>query len=145
MLYVCINNKIFLCTISPHGKPCCPYSYTSKAELGSGCLCVSQKLFLEQIWWENLYFLTTFLYRSALHYLYPWSPGYFGGFDRVDQTHMFAPECLNIHYWFYRLKVKMLSEETWKTSLNRLNLKTNRSPQIWFPQQQFECWIFLCM
>lgn len=49
LLYVCINNKIFLCTVSPHGKPCCPYSYTSKAELGSGFLCVSQKLFLEQI------------------------------------------------------------------------------------------------
>lgn len=52
LLYVCINNKMFLCTISPHGKPCCPYSYTNKVERGSRCLCVSHKLFLELIWWE---------------------------------------------------------------------------------------------
>lgn len=128
LLYVCINNKIFLCTIFPHGKLCCPYSYTNKAEGGSGCLCASQKLSLELIWWEYLHFLTILLYRYALRCFYLWSPGYFAGFDRVDQTYMFAPESLNIHYWFYRLKVKMLSEETWKTSLNQLNLKTNRNP-----------------
>lgn len=127
LLYVSINNKIFSHTISPHGKLSCPYSYTDKAEGGSGCLCASQKLFPELIWWENLHFLTILLYRYALHYFYPLSPRYFGACDGVDQTHMFAPEHLNIHYWFCLLKVKMLSEETWKTSLNRLNLKTNRS------------------
>lgn len=86
-----------------------------------------RSFFPELIWWENLHFLTILLYRYALHYFYPLSPRYFGACDGVDQTHMFAPEHLNIHYWFCLLKVKMLSEETWKTSLNRLNLKTNRS------------------
>ena len=130
LLYVCINNKIFLCTISPHGKPCCPYSYTNKVERGSRCLCVSHKLFLELIWWEqNLHCLTTLLYRYALLYFTPRALSISVVSIELIR-HTFAPEHLNIHYWFYCLKVKMLLKETWKTNSKCIEFK-DQEKSLW--------------
>lgn len=44
--------------------------------------------------------------------------------------HTFAPEHLNIHYWFYCLKVKMLLKETWKTNSKCIEFK-DQEKSLW--------------